>query len=147
MTLSAAALVDILQGDLTRKTNSFAEYVTHCSPYVPPGCEPMVELIAAHAAQDREQAVALGEMIYALGGIPNPGMFDESVADTNYLSIVYLFDLYVRLKRESVESYEARVDECSGHPAVRALVLRILEREQQQLAEAEAALAARAARA
>ncbi len=127
-------LIEKLQRDLTRKTYSFVEYVTMASPYVPEGREPMWELLLRLRTEERQHAELLSRLIVALGGIPNPGLFDEGAADTNYLHIDYLYKLLIRHKEQSVKEFEQRVNDSSGFPEARAVLLKILEDEKEQLA-------------
>ncbi|MCX7718638.1 MAG: hypothetical protein N2111_09610 [Candidatus Sumerlaeaceae bacterium] len=138
--IPSETLADLLNAELSRKTCSFAEYITASAPYVPPGADELLTLVERMARSDREQAAALEDMIVDLGGIPQPGVYDEGVADTNYLNIVYLSELLVRSRRSSLEQFRKRLDDCAGYPAARELLLRIIEVDTALLREMEAAL-------
>lgn len=141
MMATAEQLIDRLQLDLTRKSYSFTEYITMSSPYVPEGKEPMWRLLLRHRAEERDHARMLGKLIVSLGGIPNPGLFDEGAADTNYLSIFYLYDLLIKSKLDSISAFEERLKETDEFPDARDVVQRILEDERRQLSELNAVLA------
>lgn len=125
-------LIEKLQLDLTRRTYSFAEYITMSSPYIPAGQEPMWNHVVELAKEEKANARQLGRLIIALGGVPTPGLFDEGAADTNYLSIGYLYGLLVKWKEDSLRQLEARVEESSGYPQVREVLLKIVEQERRQ---------------
>lgn len=133
--LSAADLIARLQMDLTRKVCSFTEYVTNSSPYIAPGQEPMWEVLVRQAREDRALALDIGRLIVAMGGVPDPGVFDALAADTNYLAIGYQYRELLRRKEAELGMTEERVRNCDGHPAARDLMLRVLEAEQRQMAE------------
>ena len=133
--LSVPELIARLQTDLTRKACSFTEYVTNSSPYVAPGQEPMWEALVRQAREDRALALDIGRLIVAMGGVPEPGVFDEIAADTNYLAIGYQYRELIRRKEAELAMTEERVRECDGHPAARDVMLGVLEAEQRQLAE------------
>jgi bacterioferritin (cytochrome b1) len=140
MTLPTEALIARLQIDLTRKTNSFSEYITHSSPYVAAGQEGMLEVVARHAKEERECAVEIARLIVALGGVPETGLFDEGAADTNYLSITHLFRMLLVRREKDLRMTEERIRDCDGHPAARELMLRVREMEERQLSELTAVL-------
>jgi hypothetical protein len=76
----------------------------------------------------------LSALIVRLGGIPTPTLFDESAADLNYLRIEYLTELIIRHKENSVAEFEQRIEDASGFPEARAVLLEILEAEKRQVA-------------
>lgn len=133
-------MIERLQFDLTRKTYSFSEYVTTSSPYVPPGKDEMWDLLLKHRAQNRAQAQLLARAIVDLGGVPQPGLFDDGAADTNYLSIVYLFELLARTLTEAIRITEERLCETKCFPALRPLLEHILHEEKRQHSEVIALL-------
>lgn len=133
-------LAQLLNGELSRKSCSFAEYILHCAPYVPPGAGDLLAVIKRIARCDREQAATLEDTIVALGGIPQSGMFDEGVADTNYLNLVYLCELLVRSRRECLELFVKRLDDSAGYPAVCEVLQMIIEQDRLLLRELEEAL-------
>ncbi len=130
-----SALIDGLQRDLSRKTYSFVEYITHASPYIAPAYEPLWKLLLRLRQQEREHANTISRLIVALGGIPNPMIMDESAADLNYLRLEYLGQLLVRHKEQSVREFEVRVEQAAGFPEIRAILLDILSAEESQLRE------------
>jgi hypothetical protein len=138
--IAARELVDRLQFDLTRKTYSFTEYITISSPYIPPGKEEMWDLLLQHRQQNREQARRLSRIIVDLGGIPQPGLYNEGAADTNYLSIIYLYNVLVRTIEGSVRATQERITQAEGYPAVRQLMEAILAEERKQHSEVSAML-------
>ena len=133
-------LADLLNEELTRKSCSFAEYITISAPYVPPGAGDLLSLVERIARRDREHAAALEEAIVSLGGIPQPGIYDEGVADTNYLNIVYLCGLLLRQQRSRLEQFARRLNDCAGHPEVRELLLRIMDDDRSDMRELEQVL-------
>lgn len=137
--IPAEVLVERLQDDLTRKTYSFAEYVTMSSPYIPPGKQPMFDLLLRHRDEDHEHARALGRVIVDLGGVPNPGLFNEGVADMNYLDIRHLYKLLIGAKEQSVQAFEERLREAGGYPEAETVLKSVLEAERKQLAELKSA--------
>ncbi len=122
-----------LQSDLSRKTYSFVEYVTHASPYVPESFVPLWKLLLEIRREEKEHARILSRAIVSLGGIPTPMLFDESAADLNYLRIDYLANLLVKDKEKSVAEFETRVAQASGFPEIRLVLLELLEAEKRQL--------------
>lgn len=134
-------LIAHLQEDLTRKSYSFTEYVTMSSPYVPKGKEAMVRLLERQTARQHEHADLIARLIVDLGGIPNPGLFDESAADTNYLNIFYLYGLLIQSKENSIRLFEERVPQCAGYREAEQVIGIILTQERQQLTELKEMLA------
>lgn len=133
--ISVEELIDRLQGDLTRRDSSFAEYITQSSPYIPEGKQEMLALVERLAAQEKTHARQIGRLIIRLGGVPSPGPFEEGAADTNYLSIVYLYGLLLRWKAKSGRELEQRLAECDGYPEAREVLAAIVEAERKQEAE------------
>ncbi len=133
--ISPDRLIAKLQRDLTRRTCSFSEYVTVSSPYVAPGQEGLWDLISRNAAEERAHADRIARLIVSLGGVPQPGLFNEGVADTNYLKITYLAGLIEKHKEQDIRDAEERIADCSGYPAARELFLEILETDKRQLCE------------
>jgi len=127
-------LIEKLQYDLSRKTYSFIEYVTHASPYIAEPYEPLWNLLLELREEERKHARMLSALIVRLGGIPTPTLFDESAADLNYLRIEYLTELIIRHKENSVAEFEQRIEDASGFPEARAVLLEILEAEKRQVA-------------
>ena len=72
------------------------------------------------------------QVIIRLGGIPNPGLFDEGSADMNYLSIVFLFERLLRLKAEAIRELEERVGQTNGYPEAREVLLGILNEDRRR---------------
>lgn len=140
MTTLPLELLKGLQEDLTRKTYSFTEYILMCSPYVPAGREPLVELLRTLVAEEHRHARLIGEMIVSLEGIPNPGLFDESAADMNYLDIVFLYGLLIGHKERTIGHFAERLQQAEKHPQVRESLGRIMEDEKRQLQDLKAAL-------
>ena len=145
--LTAGALVAKLQEDLTRKAYSFAEHIRVTSPYIAPGQEPLYELIARQAGEERGFADNIARLIVTLGGVPTPGLFDEGGADTNYLKITYLGAELVTKRERAVRTAEERVEDCAGHPAAREVMLAVLDVEQRHLRELREELARHEAKA
>jgi bacterioferritin (cytochrome b1) len=141
MSLSADALVARLQEDLTRKANSFAEYVRISSPYIAEGQQPLCDLVARQAMEERAQADSIARLIVALGGVPAPGIFDEGAADLNYLRITHLAEMLLRTREKAVAVAEQRVEDCAGHPEARQVMLAVLECEERHLRELREELA------
>lgn len=133
--LSVPELVDKLQLDLTRKTSSFAEYLTMCSPYVPSGAEPLWDLLLHVRDEERVHARLLGRAIVEHNGIPSPGAYDEGSPDANYLHIFYLYDLLIRSKEASIRVFESRAEETRDYPAAHKVIQSILDDERRQLRE------------
>ena len=140
MTTLPLELLKGLQEDLTRKTYSFTEYILMCSPYVPAGREPLMELLARLVEEEHRHARAIGGMIVLLEGIPNPGLFDESAADMNYLDIVYLYGLLIRHKEKTIVHFAERLRQAEGFPPVLEGLGRIMEDEKRQLDDLKGAL-------
>ena len=138
--LTVEELIDRLQLDLTRKTTSFAEYLTNCSPYIPPGAEPLWDLLVRTRDQERQHADLLARTIVEYDGVPSPGVYDEGTSDANYLHIFHLYELLKRSKESSIRMFEKRIAEADGYPAARHVLGNILEDERRQLAELTAAL-------
>jgi len=139
--LSISELIDALQLDLTRKTSSFAEYLTSCSPYVPPGAEPLWNLLLRVRDEERAHAQLLGRVIVEYNGIPSPGVYEEDSSDANYLHIFYLYDLLIRSKEASIRTFEERAEQTRDYPAAYQVILTILEDEKRQLRELKECLA------
>ncbi|PKO17448.1 hypothetical protein CVU37_08110 [candidate division BRC1 bacterium HGW-BRC1-1] len=140
--LTAPQLIDHLQILLTRKTFSFAHYITISSPYVAPDKASLWDLAVSQAAEDHEAALAVGRLIMSLGGVPQPGIFDELVADTNYLSISYMMKELLRRRLNEVAETEKSLPLCDGYPAARECVLKIWEIEKLQIEQIKQAVAA-----
>lgn len=128
-------LIELLQEDLTRKSYSFTEYITMSSPYVPKGKEAMVRLLERLTLHEHEHAEWIARLIVDLGGIPNPGLFDEGAADTNYLNIFYLYDLLIRSKEKSIHLFEERLQQCAGYREAEQVIAAIVKQERDQLKE------------
>ena len=142
--LTAPQLIDHLQIILTRKTFSFAHYITISSPYVAPDKASLWDLAVSQAAEDREEALCLGRLIMSLGGVPQPGIFDELAADTNYLSITYLMEELLRRRKDEVAQSEKSLPLCDGYPTARECLLQILETEKAQVEQIKNAIATNA---
>jgi hypothetical protein len=139
--LTAEALVAKLQEDLTRKAYSFAENIRVSSPYVAPGQEPLFDLVARQAREERDIADGISRLIVGLGGVPTPGLFDNEGADNNYLKITYVCAELLRKREQAVKTTERRIEDCAGHPAAREVMLSVLSAEQRHLAELREELA------
>ncbi|MGC8741058.1 MAG: hypothetical protein ACP5UB_06325 [Candidatus Sumerlaeaceae bacterium] len=126
-------LLQGLQSDLSRKTYSFVEYITNASPYIPEHFAPLWSLLIVLRREEREHAKLLSRIIAALGGIPDPMLFDESAADLNYLRLDYLGQLLIKHKERAVTEFEQRVAEANGFPEIRAVLLELLAAEKDQL--------------
>ena len=140
--LTAPQLIDHLPILLTRTTFSFAHYITISSPYVAPDKASLWDLAVSQAAEDRDQALCLGRLIISLGGVPQPGIFDELAADTNYLSIAYMMEELLRRRLDQVAQTEKSLPLCDGYPTARECLLQILETEKAQIERINKAVAA-----
>lgn len=137
MTLTPERLTWKLQFELTRKAFSFAEYIAASSPYIPKGAEHLWKVVQHQARIEQSNAQTIAELIVELGGVPTPGLFDEDHADTNYLSILYLCGLLIKLRKKTVSEMEDLIAEAKGHPHVQGVLQQLLEQEHQMLAELE----------
>lgn len=135
--IPATELIEKLQLDLTRKAYSFTEYITVSSPYIARGKEPLWAALLTQRNQEQKHAEILARLIVSLGGVPNPGLFDESVADMSYLSIVYLYGQLIQSKKRSTSAFEERLGQCKGFPEGEAVINQILDEERQQLEQLE----------
>ena len=139
-------LIDHLQIILTRKTFSFAHYITISSPYVAPDKATLWDLAVSQAGEDHEAALSLGRLIISLGGVPQPGIFDELAADTNYLSIPYMMKELLQRRLDEMVQTEKSLPLCDGYPTARECLLQILETEKAQIEQINKAVAAVAPR-
>lgn len=139
--ISTDRLISHLQEDLTRKSHSFAEYMAASSPYVAQGKEEMWELLLKVRAEEQEHARRISRLLISLGGVPNPGLFDASAADMNYLSIDYLYGLLIRSKCEYVKTLDRRLEETRGFHEAFLLLGDMLDAEQRHITQLEECLA------
>lgn len=122
-----------LQEELSRRSYSFVEYITHASPYIPARFAPVWDLLLQLRAEERALAELLSRTIVQLEGIPNPQLLDESVADLNYLRLDYLVKLLIRDKEANVARLEGRIAQLGGYPVARTAMLVVWEKDKQHL--------------
>lgn len=127
--------------ELSRKTYSFVEYISHASPYIPQHLAPLWDLLLELRKEERAQADLLSRAIVEAGGIPTPMLLDESMADLNYLRLDYLVKLLIDHKKQAVARLEERVSKLEGYPTLRVVLLEILETEKSHIEKLRATLA------
>lgn len=135
-------LIEKLQYDLSRKAYSFAEYISHASPYIRAGQEELWQTVLEVRGEERRHARMLEQLIRDLGGVPRPRLFDESATDLNYLRLDHLVERLLKHKEASVAQWEERIQETNHFPWVRAVLLEILRDEKRQVERLRAALTA-----
>lgn len=122
-----------LQEELSRRSYSFVEYITHASPYIPERFVPVWDLLLQLRTEERTLAEVLSRTIVQLEGLPNPQLLDESVADLNYLRLDYLAKLLVKHKETNVARLSGRIAQLSGYPLARNALLTVWETDKQHL--------------
>ncbi|MCX7625813.1 MAG: hypothetical protein N2Z21_06340 [Candidatus Sumerlaeaceae bacterium] len=141
-TISLDEVVEWLQEELSRRSYSFVEYITHASPFISKRFAPLWELLLELRKEERGLAETLSRTIVQLGGIPNPQLLDESIADLNYLRLEYLGKLLILHKEAHVGRLAERIAQLGGYPIARTVLLSVWEADKHHIQRLTSTLAA-----
>jgi len=118
--------VEMLNGVLQRKMNSLATYLAEASPYVAKTDRPILEAIQELNASERLHAEEAARLILLFEGVPQSGIYDPSVVESNYLSVRYLLGPLLARLEDDIALFEEYRDQCDL-PEVKELLAQVIE--------------------
>jgi hypothetical protein len=82
--------INVLNRVLVLLERSFPQYLRYARPYIPPGCENIMQTIHQIVAGADALAERVSRQIFESGGLPDHGDFPIEFTDTHDLSIDFL---------------------------------------------------------
>lgn len=132
-----AAMIDTLNRLLSVECSSLPRYLAGTSPWHRSGDERAAVVLEQIVADQEYMAGRIADLIFARGGLPDPGGFPMEYTDLHMLSFDYLTGEMVRSTRLDIATIEACVRQLAGDREARALAEEVLGSERGHLESLE----------
>lgn len=113
--------IEILNRVLVLVTRSFPQYLRYARPYFPPGREDVLKTINEIVTSQEQFVERIGQYIFELGSLPDPGRFPIEFTDTHDLAIDFLIREAIGYQREDIANLQQCVDSLRLAPAAQSL--------------------------
>jgi len=100
---------------------SFPQYLQYSRPYIPPGCENVVETIASIAADQNVLADRISQMLVDAEAPIRSGEFPMEFTDMHDLGIDFLVNMGIAYQEQDIGAIGQLVEQLPGAPAAKAL--------------------------
>ena len=107
-------VLDLLNALLNREYNSLTRAVLKAAPYVDDSMREAKLILRGIAAQEKDAARLLSDLIFSLKGVPAVQSFDTTIGDINYLSLRALLPRILEFKRKQIELFNKTTDICGA---------------------------------
>ena len=100
---------------------SFPQYLQYSRPYVPPGCDNMVEAIGVIATDQNSLADRISQLLIDAEAPLRTGEFPMEFTDMHDLGIDFLVNAAIAYQQQDIEAIGQLVEQLQAAPAAKSL--------------------------